>query len=164
MLVLFVVPTLNYSAPSVLSKGWGGYISLRFAWIPTSRASIRIGRSPRRGRNNLERQPHDGEPVADGNVLPRNTRTTMASWMEEPAAPHACRSVSLLFFPFCLPYFGWAFKGQIGIEPLQIRPKKMKACLRAQVADCSPLNSKSNRSAPKGKPMPLKILKWHLGK
>ena len=36
--------------------------------------------------------------------------------------------------------------------------------MRAQVADCSPLNSKSNRSAPKGKPMPLKILKWHLGK
>jgi len=115
VLVLFVVPTLDYSAPSVLSKGWGGYISLRFAWIPTSRASIRIGRSPRRGRNNLERQPHDGEPVADGNVLPRNTRTTMASWMEEPAAPHACRSVSLLLFlSFPPSYFGWAFMGQIG--------------------------------------------------
>jgi len=39
----------------------------------------------------------------------------MASWMEEPAAPHACRSVSLLLFlSFPPSYFGWAFMGQIG--------------------------------------------------
>jgi hypothetical protein len=92
--------------PTFCQKARGGHISLRFAWIPTSRASIRIGRSPRRGRNDLERQPHDGEPVADGNVLPRNTRTT---FVDGGASNSARLSVGVAppFFFFFLPLLFW---------------------------------------------------------
>jgi len=63
--------------PSVLSKGWAGTYHWDLHRSPSLvRRSGRIGGSPWREHNNSERQSHDGETVADGNVLPRNTRTS----------------------------------------------------------------------------------------
>jgi hypothetical protein len=92
-------PTRNYSCPPFCQKaGWAHIIEI---CIDPSR----VGRSGSVDRLDAaaiirSRQPHDGEPVADGNVLPRNTRTSCVDG-GATAASHVCRSVSLLrLLPF----------------------------------------------------------------
>jgi hypothetical protein len=67
--------------------------------------------SPWRGRNNLERQPHDGELVADGFWWPEaaRSRNKQAQCLTKKYAYDRCTaslSVSLLLVLF---YFVWFF-------------------------------------------------------